>query len=161
MYAHRRLVSGQCCSVQYRNPRLYRRRLQGDAHYSRPHNSILSNITKLATELGVTCEKEITGEFRQLLPADRRQEAIDSRIEGHRPDFKAHLPAKNEDGEWTEELTATWYELKCVHSGKRYRDGPAGTKTVEVRAQQLRGIAKSKHYADITNSPLQRRSLGH
>ena len=123
---------------------------EGDAHYSRPHNSILSNITKLGTELGVTCEKEITGEFRQLLPADRRQEAIDSRIEGHRPDFKAHLPAKNEDGEWTEELTATWYELKCVHSGKRYRDGPAGTKTVEVRAQQLRDIAKSKlHAVDV------------
>ena len=53
---------------------------EGDAHYSRPHNSILSIITsKLGTELGVTCEKEITGEFRQLLPADRRQEAIDSR----------------------------------------------------------------------------------
>ena len=87
---------------------------------------------------------EITREFRQLLPADRRQEAIDNRIEGHRPDFKAHLPTKKEDGEWTEELTATWYELKCVHSGKRYCAGAAGTKTVEVRAQQLRGIAKSK-----------------
>ena len=38
---------------------------EGDAHYSRPHNSsILSNITKLGTELGVTCEKEITGAGR-------------------------------------------------------------------------------------------------
>ena len=38
----------------------------GEAHYSRPHDSILSNLTKLGTELGVTCEKEITREFRQF-----------------------------------------------------------------------------------------------
>ena len=119
----------------------------GEAHYSRPHDSILSNLTKLGTELGVTCEKEVTREFRQLLPADRRQEAIDGRIEGHRPDFKAHLSTKNEEGEWTAELTARWYELKCIHSSKRYREGPAGTKAVEVRAQGLRAIAKSKLHA--------------
>lgn len=123
---------------------------EGDAHYSRPHDSILSNITKLGTEMGVTCEKEITREFRQLLPADRRQEAIDNRIEGHRPDFRAHLPTKIEDGEWTSELTARWYELKCIHSGKRYREGPAGTKAAEARAQGLRGIAKGKlHAVDV------------
>ena len=120
---------------------------EGDAHYSRPHNSILSNITKLGTELGVICEKEITREFRQLLPADWHQEAIGSRIEGHRPEFKAHLPTKNEEGERTAELTARWYELKCIHSGKRYSAGPAGTKAVEVRALGLRAIAKSKPHA--------------
>ena len=112
----------------------------GEAHYSKPHDSILSNLTKLGTELGVTCEKEITREFRQLLPVDRRQEAIDNRIEGHRPDFKAHLPTKNEYGEWTAELTARRYEVKCIHSRSCYSAGPAGTKAVEVRAQGLRQI---------------------
>ena len=50
-------------------------------------------------QVGVTCEKEIDNEFRQLLPADRQQEAIDSRVEGHRPDFKAHLPTRDDEGE--------------------------------------------------------------
>ena len=123
---------------------------KGDAHYSRPHNAILSNLTELGTELGVTCDNEIVNEFRQLLPADRRQEAIDKRIEGHRPDFRAHLPTKNGDGEWSSALTPRWYELKCIHSGHRYREGPAGTKAVETRAQALRGIAKSKlHAVDV------------
>ena len=108
-----------------------------DAHNSRPHNAILSNLTELGTELGVTCDNEIVNEFRQLLPADRRQKAIDKRIEGHRPDFRAHLPTKNGDGEWSSALTPRWYELKCIHSGNRYREGPAGTKAAEAPGSWL------------------------
>ena len=117
---------------------------KGDAHYSRPHDEILTNLTNLGTQVGVTCEKEIVNEFRQLLPADRQQEAIDRRVEGHRPDFKAHLPTKDDEGEWTTELTARWYEQKLIHSGTRYSAGPSGTKAAEVRAQALRGAAKAK-----------------
>ena len=61
-----------------------------------------------------------------------------------------HLFTKNGDGEWSSALTPRWYELKCIHSGHRYREGPAGTKAVETRAHALRGIAKSKlHAVDV------------
>ena len=95
-------------------------------------DEILTNLTNLGTQVGVTCEKEIVSEFRQLLPADRQQEAIDRRVEGHRPDFKAHLPSRDDEGEWTTELTARWYEQKLIHSGTRYSAGPSGTKAVEA-----------------------------
>ena len=38
---------------------MYRVLGAGEAHYSRPRDSILSNLTKLGTELGVTCEHRV------------------------------------------------------------------------------------------------------
>ena len=68
-------------------------------------------------------------------------------------DFKAHLPAKNEDGEWTEELTATWYELKCVHSGKRYRDAMVLLALRLSRSGPSSSVASPSPSSTLSTSP--------